>query len=129
VQIDDEAQVQPQTTDDSHVGCVGHLLGVRLIGCKVAGQAILDVVGPRVGQLAAVFFLARDALDLIFPHEPGNPIQAALFALLTQAFTETTGTQYTVTLGMQHADAFQQALIPSCTSAHRTITPAVVAAR
>jgi hypothetical protein len=76
-----------------------------------------------------VLLLARDALDLIFTHEPGNPIQAALFALIAQVFTDTTGTQYPVTLGMQHADAFQQALILSCTSAHRTITPAVIAAR
>jgi hypothetical protein len=90
---------------------------------------ILDIVGPLAGRLAAVLFLARNALDPILTHQKGKSVQAALLALVTQALSDVTGTSDAITLGMKYADAFQQALILFCTRAHRTITPAVIAAR
>ena len=88
VKIDDHAQIQPQTTRDANVRNVGHPFGVRLVGRKVPLQVILNVRRPGAGRFTAMLFLAGYALDGIFAHQAGDPIQAALFAFLNQVIPD-----------------------------------------
>ena len=88
VEINHNAQIQPQTASDTDIGNIGDPLGVRLIGRKVPSQVILYVRRPSAGRLTAMLFLAGNALDGIVAHQAGNPVQATLLAFFMEIVTD-----------------------------------------
>jgi hypothetical protein len=110
------------------VSNVSHPLGIRCISTKVAGQVILNIRRSSATALAAVLFLARNALQAIEAHQPCNTVQAATLAFVVEIVPDPARTQDTITLCMQYADTIQQALILSCPWTQWTSAPTVITA-
>jgi hypothetical protein len=88
---------------------------------------ILNIRRTLARWLVAIFFLARNALDLVLTHQAGNAVLAALLAFVAEILPDPRRTQDAITLSVQDADTIQQTSILSCSGALRPIPPAVIA--